>query len=217
MTDAVIRPARDGDAPGAYRVCLHTGDYGGDGEPLYRTDPDALGRIYVGPYLTFEPGLSLILEDAAGICGYALAALDSRAFYRRYENEWRPDLRERFPAPTGDSTRWTPLQRVYQTYHQPDYFCPDPYDRYPSHLHIDLLPRVQRRGYGRRMMHQLFDLLARRGSAGVHLGVSILNTRARSFYSHLGFRELMREGTGDDACVYMGRPLGVASEDAIQP
>ena len=49
------------------------------------TIPDALGRIFVGPYLAFEPELSLILEDEEGICGYALGAFDSRAFYARYD------------------------------------------------------------------------------------------------------------------------------------
>jgi hypothetical protein len=38
-------------------VCLKTGDHGEDAEPLYREDPDALGRIFVGPYLAFEPEL----------------------------------------------------------------------------------------------------------------------------------------------------------------
>ena len=92
MSDFVIRAARSADEPGAYYVCVKTGDHGQDGEPFYQDDPDALGRIYVGPYLAFEPGHALVLEDAQGICGYALGALDSRAFYARYEAEWRADL-----------------------------------------------------------------------------------------------------------------------------
>ena len=201
----MIRPAHAADLAGAYRVCLHTGNHGADGEALYRGDPDALGRVYVGPYLAYETDLGLVLEDGEGICGYALGAFDSRAFYARYEAEWRPQLCAQFPAPQGDPRGWTPLQRVYKLYHQPDYFCPAPYDAYPSHVHIDLLPRVQGRGYGRLMMGQLLDMLKHRGSAGVHLGVSELNTRARGFYRHLGFHELTRTGRGDDACVYMGK------------
>jgi len=208
MSDAIIRPARAGDQPGAYRVCLGTGDHGGDGAPLYREDPDALGRIFVGPYLAFEPQLSLILEDELGICGYALAALDSAAFYARYETEWRQQLCAQFPSPAGDPADWTPTQHVYHAYHHPDYFCPDPYEAYPSHLHIDLLPRAQGRGFGRRMMEQVMDLLCRRGSPGAHLGVSVLNSRAHAFYAHLGFRELATAGSGESACVYMGITLG---------
>lgn len=207
MSDCRIRPARPGDEAGAYHVCLKTGDHGRDGEPFYREDPDALGRIFVGPYLAYEPELSLILEDDQGICGYALGAFDSRAFYDRYEREWRPELCRRFPVPTGDPATWTRSQMVYSWYHNPDYYCPEPYAAYPAHLHIDLLEHAQGRGYGRRMMEQVMAELRRRGSPGAHLGVSILNKRAVPFYERLGFRELIRVGTPTDGCIYMGRAL----------
>jgi ribosomal protein S18 acetylase RimI-like enzyme len=207
MNECIVRPAAPGDQRGAYDVCLKTGNYGQDGQPFYQDDPDAVGRVFVGPYLAFEPDLSLILEDEQGLCGYALGALDSRAFYARYEAEWRPDLCARFPAPEGDPSGWTRVQQVYHSYHHPDYFCPEPYDRYPSHLHIDLLPRAQGRGHGRRMIERILDTLRARGSPGVHLGVSTLNTRAFGFYQHLGFLELMRVGSGPDECIYMGRKI----------
>ena len=207
MNDCIIRPARADDQAGAYYVCLKTGNYGQDGEPFYREDPDALGRIFVGPYLAFEPELGFILEDDQGICGYALGAFDSRTFYERYEREWRPDLCARFSAPPGDPSQWTRVQQVHHWYHHPDYYCPEPYAEYPSHAHIDLLARAQGRGYGRRMMEQVMNNLRKRGSPGVHLGVSALNQPAFAFYQHLGFRELIRVGLGDDGCIYMGKPL----------
>ena len=204
MKECNIRPARPGDQPGAYHVCLKTGNYGQDGEPYYAEDPDALGRIFVGPYLVFEPGLSFILEDAEGVCGYALGAFDSRAFYARYEKEWRPELCAQFPCPQGDATGWTRVQQVYDWYHHPDYFCPEPYDAFPSHLHIDLVKRAQGRGYGRGMLERVMDELRRRKSPGAHLGVSMLNTPAFGFYQRLGFRELTRVGAGSNGCIYMG-------------
>jgi ribosomal protein S18 acetylase RimI-like enzyme len=208
MSECVIRPARPGDERGAYYVCLKTGDHGRDGERFYREDPEALGRIFVGPYLAYEPELSLILEDGEGICGYALGAQDSRAFYARYESEWRPKLCARFPAPTGDSSEWTRVQMVHSWYHAPDYHCPEPYGEYPSHLHIDLLERAQGRGYGRRMMERVMERLRERGSPGAHLGVSVLNGRAVGFYEQLGFRVLERVGTNRDGCIYMGKRFG---------
>lgn len=207
MSELTIRPAQPGDESGAYYVCLKTGNHGQDGEPYYREDPDALGRIYVGPYLALEPELSLILDDRHGICGYAFGAFDSRDFYRRYEAEWRPNLCVRFPPPGGDPLRWTRVQQVYHAYHHPDYFCPEPYDRYPSHLHVDLLPRAQGCGYGRLMLEQIMDTLRARGSPGAHLGVSALNTRALGFYERLGFRELTGTGSGSDRTIYMGMSL----------
>ena len=211
MTEGAMEPrirlATPGDRAGAYHVCLKTGYAGDDGEPFYREDPDALGRLFGGPYLALEPDLSLLLEDAAGICGYALAALDSHAFYDRYEREWRPKLVARHPEPTGDPSAWTRVQQAYSWYHNPDYFCPEPYDSYPSHLHIDLLPRVQSRGFGRRMMQALMDRLRDKGSPGVHLGLWARNARAYAFYERLGFRELARVGSDEDGSIYMGRSL----------
>jgi GNAT superfamily N-acetyltransferase len=204
-SDFTIRPALPGDEPGAYYVCLKTGDYGKDGEPFYREDPDALGRIFVGPYLKFEPDLSLILEDTQGICGYAFAAFDSREFFDRYEREWRPQLTAKFPKPTGNPATWTRAQMVHSWYHNPDYFTPEPYADYPSHMHIDLLPRAQSRGLGRRMMEDLMTKLRARGSPGAHLGVSGANFPAQAFYKKIGFHELIHVGSGNDAVIYMGK------------
>lgn len=207
MTNFTIRLARLEDQAGAYHVCMKTGNYGQDGELFYREDPDALGRIFVGPYLAFEPELSLILEDELGVCGYALGAFDSRNFFHRYETEWRPKLCTQFPEPTGDPSSWSRVQNVHNWYHHPDYFTPEPYAQYPSHLHIDLLERAQGRGFGRRMLEQVMDKLRERGAPGAHLGVSMLNTPAFGFYKKLGFRELIRVGEGKDGCIYMGKSL----------
>ncbi len=196
----MIRPFRPSDEAAACYVCLKTGDHGADGEPFYDDDPDALARIYVLPYLRLEPELALMLEDDEGVCGYAMAAMDSRAFFARYEREIRPELCRDFPEPGGDRSEWSRAQEIHWQYHHPDYHCPEPYDQYPSHLHIDLLARAQGRGHGRRMMERLLALLRERGTPGVHLGVSRRNDRANGFYRALGFQELER----DEGAIYLG-------------
>jgi ribosomal protein S18 acetylase RimI-like enzyme len=206
---AKVRNYRPGDEGSAYFVCLKTGNQGDDGEPFYREDPDALGRIFVGPYLRFEPDLALMLEDEKGVCGYALGALDSRTFYDRYEKEWRPELCARFPAPAGDPSSWTRVEAIHHLYHHPDYFCPDPYEDYPAHLHIDLIARAHRHGHGTQMMNQVIDRLRVKGAPGVHLGMAASNDRAHSFYIKLGFVDLCQRGEGDDETVYMGKRLTI--------
>jgi GNAT superfamily N-acetyltransferase len=205
----IIRDYRPGDEQAAYFVCLKTGNQGDDGEPLYREDPDALGRIFVGPYLRFEPELALMLEDEQGVCGYALAALDSRGFYERYEKEWRPELCAQFAEPIGDPASWTRAQQIHYLYHRPDYYLPEPYDDYPAHLHIDLMQRAHRHGHGTRMMNQLIDRLRAKGAPGVHLGMAASNDRAHQFYLTLGFADLCRHGVGDDETLYMGKRLSM--------
>jgi ribosomal protein S18 acetylase RimI-like enzyme len=203
MSPFTIRLARLEDQAAAYHVCMKTGDHGRDGEPFYQDDPDALGRIFVGPYLALEPELSLVVDDEQGVCGYALAALDSREFYARYDRQWRPRLCEQFPLPKGDPATWTRAQLVHSWYHQPDYFCPEPYEEYPSHMHIDLLERARGQGIGRQMMEQLMDRLHKLGSPGAHLTVSAVNTPALRFYARLEFHELARVGGN----IYLGKKL----------
>lgn len=200
---ARIRNYQPGDEAGANYVCLKTGDRGKDGEPFYKEDPDALGRIYVEPYLKFSPELALILEDDEGVCGYALATFDSREFFERYENEWRPALCEQFAAPTGDSSTWDRVQEAHHLYHNPDYYCPEPYEQYPSHLHIDFLPRVRGQGLGRKMIEQLIERLRSMKSPGVHLGMADVNEAAYGFYLALGFKELIRH----EGAIYLGMKL----------
>lgn len=204
---AVIRDVRPGDEAAANYVCLKTGNHGDDGEPFYREDPDALGRIFAAPYLRFEPELALMLEDEQGVGGYALAALDSKKFYHRYETEWRPELCAKFPEPTGDPATWSRVQAIHYLYHHPDYYCPEPYDQYPAHLHIDLMSRMHRQGYGTKMMVELMNRLRAKGAPGVHLGMAADNHRAHQFYLSLGFSDLCRQGSGDDECIYMGKRL----------
>jgi len=207
MSRFSIRRATPRDQAAAYYVCLKTGDHGRDGEPFYRDDPDALGRIFVGPYLEFEPESSLVVEDAEGVCGYCLAALDSRDFYTRYENAWRPRLCQQFPLAAGDPATWTRAQMVRSWYHEPDYFCPEPYEAYPSHLHIDLLARARGQGIGRQMMEQQMEALRRRGAPGGHLNVSLRNHPAQAFYNKLGFHELTRTATS----IYLGKSFTSSS------
>ena len=73
---------------------------------------------------------------------------------------------------------------------------------YPAHLHIDLLPRLQGRGVGRRLVDTLLDALRRRGVPGVHLGVDAANTRAIGFYEHVGFAPIGPDHDGSDGWLF---------------
>jgi len=197
-----IRRGQPGDVDAVYEVCLHTGDNGADAAHLF-DDPRALGHIFAGPYLKLEPELAFVLEDAQGLCGYALGALDSKRYYEAYRTKWLPDIRRRYPEPAGDPARWSRSQRVYFEYYHPDIFLPEPYDSYPSHLHIDLLLRAQGRGQGREMLTRLLRELVAKGSPGVHLGMGASNERADRFYRKLGFHELARVSD----VLYLGKEL----------
>ncbi len=79
-------------------------------------------------------------------------------------------------------------ERAAHLIHHPPRASSDLLAAYPSHLHIDVLPRQQGQGLGGRLMQSLLDALRQAGSTGVHLVVSAGNPNAIGFYHHQGFR-----------------------------
>lgn len=183
----LIRPATSADGPVLYDVCLRTGADGEDATASY-SDTRLLGHIYVGPYLALEPDLAFVLDDGAP-AGYVLGARDTRDFDRRCEREWWPPLRKQYANPTM-SRAWTPDERLRYMIHHPPRLDGALLMEYPAHLHIDLLPRAQGAGNGRRLITHLLDRLRTRGSSGVHLVTGMGNRRAIGFYQHVGMQTL---------------------------
>ncbi len=203
-----IRRAHPEDQRAFYTVCLLTSDNGADGSRLH-DDPDALGHIYVGPYLTLEPDFAFALEDDDGVCGYCLGTPDSARYYARFRREWLPAIQETLTQPGGDPARWTLTQQLYNLLLHPaplTYF-PPAFAAWPAHLHIDLLPRAQGQGWGRRMLEQQMAVLRAAGAPGVHLCVAPGNARALAFYHKLGFNNLPAGPDTPPDSVFLGRPL----------
>jgi ribosomal protein S18 acetylase RimI-like enzyme len=178
-----------------YEICLRTGDAGQDATGLVG-DPRLFGELYAAPYGTLEPRHALVIDDGDGrAVGYVLGAVDTRAFEARCEAEWWPALRERHPIGSGaNDLDELLIGMLHERHHEDDALL----ERYPSHLHIDLLPEIQGQGWGRRAMEAMEDLLASAGSPGVHLGTSVRNARAIAFYRHLGYEELGSNGFSVD-------------------
>jgi ribosomal protein S18 acetylase RimI-like enzyme len=173
------------DLAGAYRVCLGTADSGADASGIY-SDPDLVGHVYVGPYLAAEASIASVVADETGVAGYMLGALDTRAFAAWCEENWWPGLRKRYPLGSASGAD----AQLVALIHSPDTLPNAIVDEYPSHLHIDLLPRAQGIGLGRTLIDGFRNQLVDRGSRGVHLVVGADNASAIAFYTHLGFEEL---------------------------
>ncbi len=180
-----IRPAAVHDLPGAYRVCLLTGDSGEDARASHG-DPDLLGHVFVGPYIVGQPGLARVLVDEGGVAGYRLAAEDTRAFEAWTDAHWWPALRERYPRRDDGTPDGSLIAAIHDPPRVPDVIV----RAHPAHLHIDLLERARGQGLGRVLIEGLLDDLRQRGVGGVHLEVGEQNAGGIGFYEHLGFRRL---------------------------
>jgi ribosomal protein S18 acetylase RimI-like enzyme len=178
-----VRPYTASDLEALYTICLETGDSGANATNLYN-DPKLLGHFYAAPYGVLEPELALMLEDAAGVCGYIIGTKDSGGFQARM-NAWLEPLREHYALPeASNTTRDAAMIRVI---HRGYEFDSKLEPEYPAHLHIDLLPRAQGQGQGKRLMQTFLEKLRQLEVPGVHLGVGSKNTNAIAFYEHMGF------------------------------
>lgn len=189
---AKLRPYRSGDHDAVYDICVRTGAAGEDATRLLR-DPALLGHLYAGPYLALAPDLAFVVEDDDGVAGYILGAADTTEFEDRLERAWWPDLRLRYPAWRTDGDAVLDDQLI-ALMHSPARTRADLVATYPSHLHIDLLPRLQGQGWGRQLIGTLVERLRATGSHGLHLGVATANTGAQAFYRVVGFTEVDDDG-----------------------
>ncbi|HWA92788.1 MAG TPA: GNAT family N-acetyltransferase [Rhizomicrobium sp.] len=194
-----IRPYRATDLATIYDICLKTGDAGRDATGLYG-DPQLLGHVYAAPYGVLAPECCFVAEDAHGVAGYVIGTADTCDFEARLEREWWPPLRARYADPGKAAT--SPDERMQRLIHRPERTPPRIADPFPGHLHIDLLPRLQGQGLGKRMIDHWRDAIGR----PTHLGVGLSNARAVRFYRAYGFREVERYGAPYDVIVF-----GIAS------
>jgi GNAT superfamily N-acetyltransferase len=176
-----IRPYRVDDLAAVYDICVRTADAGGDARGQYRSD-DLMPDLFAGPYLFLAPDL---------------------AFARAYRKRWIPRLAGRYPVPAEPPV--SPDDQMLALHYQPERLLWAGLREFPAHLHIDLLPGVQRAGFGRKLMETFYAAAARAGAAGVHVCVLAKNVQAIGFYRHLGFG--LAEVDEPGGVVYLGRRL----------
>ena len=206
MSDAPqIRPFDTADLDACYAISVATGHAGGDASHLYR-DPKMMGHIYSAPYALLEPGLTFVVEDRDGVAGFVAGVVDTAAWEERLEREWWPPLRRRYADPLDvPLDRQTADQRRASMIHHP---APTPVEivaRYPAHLHMNLLPRLQRRGVGAALFKTWLGPARQRGAGALHVGVSRANPGAMGFWRTLGFVPLDPPGPPWERTLWMGR------------
>jgi GNAT superfamily N-acetyltransferase len=196
-----IRSFKPADLDACYAISLATGFEGGDASHLYR-DPKMMGHIYVAPYALLEPALALVIEDRDGVAGFAVGTANTIAWEEQLERDWWPSLRGRYadPAAVPPDMRTPDQWRTFMIHH-PARTPAAVTAAYPAHLHLNLLPRLQRRGAGSRLLR---EWLARAGSLAVHVGVNRANKGAVLFWAARGFAEL---NVPEGRTLWMGRSI----------
>ncbi|MET8948208.1 GNAT family N-acetyltransferase [Streptomyces sp. NPDC004542] len=200
-TSPHLRPYRPSDRAAVADVCVRTAHNGGDSRALY-PDQRLMPTLFAEPYCFLEPELAFVLDDGQGrAVGYVVGTADTERFVKAFRDTWIPRVTDRYPEPTAAPR--TPSEDMVALLHRPERMLLPELAGHPAHLHIDLLPRWQRRGHGRRLMDALLTALRERAVPAVHLGMVTANTAARAFYDRLGFEEIPVPDPGP--LTYLGR------------
>ncbi|OBT89247.1 hypothetical protein VE02_04284 [Pseudogymnoascus sp. 03VT05] len=168
--------------------------------------------LWALPYVRLQPETCFVLDASAcaggddgdvtgtsslvpaNCVGYILCGPSTPSFVATYKESYLPTLPASWAAPPPPALKWegdTLAGGMLQALHSPGSMLhpdfPELVEEYPAHLHIDLLPAFQSKGWGAKMIERLEEELRGRGVRGVHLVMGAGNEGAERFYGRQGF------------------------------
>jgi ribosomal protein S18 acetylase RimI-like enzyme len=154
--------------------------------------------LWYKAYISVTPETCFVLDDGNGrVVGYCIGTADTTSFAQRWRDVFtpvvdptlvpRPEERSDDPIMERDDIKGF-RHAVYNAACSMLQPWPQTLQTYPAHLHIDILPEYQRKGYGTALINAFFEAVKRRGANGVHLDMVQHNVKARAFYERLGFQ-----------------------------
>ncbi|XP_050505146.1 protein O-GlcNAcase isoform X2 [Diabrotica virgifera virgifera] len=188
-----IRPYLPTDEETIYNVCIRTCKDGLEDSIPY---PDNLKHLHadkiVGPYLTLHPEFCFVMEDDAGVVGYACAAPDYKKFRVKQDLAWIPEMCEKYPLDCAKNLHKFAQEAVshFHTF-KDEIYVSSP--THPSSMICSLLPSVLDQSVSKRLVTCLLASLRANGSFGVHVIMNTSDSYTHAFYGKLGFVENTHE------------------------
>ncbi len=187
--ELTIRQAELPDLPYIHDICRLTGKTGKDATDFI-SDNYIQGQYFAAPYLHFELYACFVLDNGVVPVGYVIGTSSTQAFNSWMNSSWLPVVRKYYG--TGFKPKSDFEQFLFSVIHR-DCEIPEYLAGYPGHLHIDLLPEAQNRGFGKKLILRFVEAMKQKGVNAIHLGVGLGNTNAIEFYRKLGFFDIKKE------------------------
>jgi GNAT superfamily N-acetyltransferase len=150
----------------------------------------SLAEVYLTPYLDREPASTFVVTADGRPVGYLAGCVDDAAFpseearteaaMKKY-GLWRMSGPRRFFLRAAVDLTICTVRRIPVARGLSD-------PRWPSHLHLDLMPVARGTGAAGDLMELWFERLREVGSPGCYLQTSYENPRAIAFFERAGFR-----------------------------
>ena len=170
-----IRKAEIGDLERVEYICRMTAD-----EESIK-DENA-GRIislmYSTYYIEEETDNCFVLVDNGEVVGYIISSVNPLKLNKRYKEKYIKQIQE-IDNKSAFMARFIPLPYLLLRF------------KYPAHLHINLLPDYQGKGFGTKMINTLLSELKEKGIKSVMLLADSKNTGAIKFYKRNGFKKFI--------------------------
>ena len=184
-TAPTVRPYASADRDQVRDVCYRTGHMG-DSPGWYWRDARSFADIWTGYYTDREPESSFVAVSGERVVGFLLGCVDSARAPSPAATVTRHLLRRALLLRPGTAGFF--MRSIADTIagsSVPSGELDDP--RWPSHLHINLLPEARGAGAGSALMRVWFERLETLGSPGCHLVTLAENLRAIAFFERSGF------------------------------
>lgn len=181
-----VRKYQDKDKDNLRKICIETAapQKNERGEKL-------LTLLYNDYYTEHEKDNCFVLADENdNAVGYIISAENFDSYKKTFMKEYMPRIRKLSFSHY--------LQKLLSLYTYEKKYA----KKYPSHLHIDILPGNTGKGSGSELIETLFAHLKAKGVKGVMLGVGYKNTRAIKFYQRHNLSVLKKI---PKVCVMMGK------------
>ncbi len=192
-----IRPYETADRAGVRRVCYLTGFMGEPAAWMWR-DSESFADMFTGYWTDREPESASVAVLDGEVVGYLLGCRDSRKVW----NTGKQFVHHAFgrgmafrPGTAGIFWRMMSDGVVDSLRHRlppPNYYD----ERWPAHLHIDLLPVCRHKGIGAKLVSGWLGTLRSEKVPGCHLQTMAENGPAIAFFEKMGFA---RRGEPKDA------------------
>lgn len=183
-----IRQYTTSDRAAVREICCETGDRGEPVDNLY-SDGAMVADIVTRYYTDFEPESCFVAEAGNIVVGYLTAAMSTRKYARTMAGRiFVPAIAaalRRGTLFTGES--WRMFRAGFRNLGSHAKRITPGLDRFPAHIHIDLLKEARGRGVGRELLAAFVELAASLAVEGIHATVRADNPDGKRFFERNRF------------------------------
>jgi ribosomal protein S18 acetylase RimI-like enzyme len=187
---ANTRPYATADRAAVWSLAADTAFFG-DPVETFLDDRALFCAAFVAYYTTYEPGRLWVAEIDGTVVGYVTGCGDTRRQTRTFRSRILPTvlwgvLRRRYRVGTKTLRFALRIAREGLQHSRPNVSL----DRFPGHLHINVLAGSRGNGIGRTLLERSLAQFWATGVRGVHLSTTDHNAAACHLYEAVGFRLL---------------------------